>query len=130
VTRALLALLLSVTPVADALAQAAAVDKNRDNCLETVPAGTFWAGTSQLHCLKPDPQRTRKDAFGRCQERRFEVSMRNRCDFMIIANWRFNNGMRLKQQVLGPNQAYTVDCGQLSDQCDGAVIAYGELIPK
>ncbi|MBV8166249.1 MAG: hypothetical protein JO021_05610 [Alphaproteobacteria bacterium] len=126
--RALLALLLSVLPIADAFAQAAAVDKNRENCLETEATGTMWSATSQLHCLKPDPQRTRMDPFGRCQERRFEVTMRNRCDFMIISNWRFNNGMRLKQQVLGPNQIYVVNCGQLSDQCDGSVIAYGETV--
>ena len=126
--RALLALLLSVMPIADALAQAAAVDKNRENCLETEPTGAVWSATSQLHCLKPDPQRTRKDPFGRCQERRFEVTMRNRCDFFITAYWRFNNGMRLKQQFLGPSQSYVVNCGQLSDQCDGGVIAYGEKV--
>ena len=125
--RALLALLLSVMPIADALAQAA-VDQNRENCLETEATGTVWSSTSQLHCLKPDPQRTRKDPFGRCQERRFEVTMRNRCDFFIIAYWRFNNGMRLKQQFLGPSQSYVVNCGQLSDQCDGGVIAYGEKV--
>ncbi len=56
--------------------------------------------------------------------------MRNRCDFFIMADWRFNNGMRLKQQFLGPSQSYIVNCGQLSDQCDGGVIAYGEKIAK
>ena len=126
--RALFALALSVLPVADALAQA--WDRNRENCLETEATGTIWSSTSQLHCLKPDPQRTRRDPFGRCQERRFEVTMRNRCDFHIIANWRFANGMRLKQHFLGPSQSYIVNCGQLSDQCDGAVIAYGEKVSK
>src|SRR4051812_13009222 len=35
VTRALLALLLCATPIADALAQAPAVDENRESCLES-----------------------------------------------------------------------------------------------
>jgi hypothetical protein len=126
--RAVVALLLSLTPIADALAQA--YDSNRENCLETLATGTIWSSTSQLHCLKPDPQRTRRDPYGRCQERRFEVTMRNRCDYFIVANWRFNNGMRLKQQFLGPNQSYIVNCGQLSEQCDGSVIAFGEKVAK
>jgi hypothetical protein len=126
--RAILALALTVLPMADALAQA--WDRNRENCLETEATGTLWSSTSQLHCLKPDPQRTRRDPFGRCQERRFEVTMRNRCAFLVIANWRFNNGMRLQQRLLGPSQSFAVYCGQLSDQCDGSVIAYGEKLNK
>lgn len=125
--RALLAALLGVLPVADARAQAAAVDKNREACLETAVTGSPWSSTSQLHCLKPDPTRTRKDPFGACQERRFEVTLHNRCDVLILVTWRFENGMRARQKALGPNQSYVVECGQLSDQCDGSVRASAEI---
>lgn len=128
--RALLAALLSLMPVADALAEAA-VDRNRENCLEIEPHRfPLWVGTSQLHCLKPDPRHTRRDAFGRCQERRFEVVMHNRCDFLIAVYWRFKNGMRQQQQFLSPTESHTVTCGQLSDQCDGAILAYADKLGR
>lgn len=127
---ALRGVLLSLLSVADALAQTGAVDRNRDNCLETPLPDEQWVSSSQLHCLKPDPNRTRRDPFGRCQERRFEVKMRNRCEFVILVNWRFNNGMRVQQRALGPNQSFIVDCRQLSDQCDGSVIAYADKFPR
>jgi hypothetical protein len=105
-----------------------AVDSNNRDCLETVPTGMTWRGTSQLYCLKPDPMRTRRDAFGRCQERRFEITLKNNCEFLIEVRWRFDNGTPEQHRTLGPDQAITVDCGQLSERCDGSVVATAERV--
>ena len=123
-----LALAVALGLAAAAPARAQAVDREDRACLETVPSGTSWLGTNQLYCLKPDPGRTRRDAFGRCQERRFEVTLKNRCEFSILVRWRFTNGMPAQERALGPHQAFTLDCGQLSERCDGAVIASGEKL--
>ena len=122
--RPLAAALLVLALAAPARAQA--VDRNKRDCLETVPSGTTWRGTSQLYCLKPDPMRTRHDAFGRCQERRFEITLKNSCEFLIDVRWRFDNETAERRLSLAPHHAVTVDCGQLSDRCNGGVIAFGD----
>jgi hypothetical protein len=105
-----------------------AVDANNRACLEILPSGTSWLGASQLYCLKPDPMRTRRDPFGRCQERRFEVTLKNACEYAILVRWRFNTSMAEQRRPLGPNQSFVVDCGQLSDRCDGGVLAFGDKL--
>jgi hypothetical protein len=119
---------LCLAQVTPALSQA--VDRYKEDCLKVEPHGTDWRGASQLHCLKFDPMRTRKDPFGRCQERRFEVDLRNNCDYAVTAFWRFNNGMREQQRLLGPNQSFSVACGQVSDRCEGDVIAHAEKLKR
>ena len=107
-----------------------AVDRYKEDCLKVEAHGTDWRGASQLYCLRFDPMRTRKDPFGRCQERRFEVDLKNNCDYPVTAFWRFNNGMREQQKLLGPNQSFSVACGQVSDRCEGDVIAYAEKLKR
>jgi hypothetical protein len=107
-------------------AGAQALDRDDQPCLETVLSGVTWRGTSQLYCLKPDPSRTRRDAFGHCQERRFEVTLKNKCEFAIDVRWRFDTVMTPQYRTLAPNQSFTADCGQLSDRCGGSVIATAE----
>lgn len=122
----LLLLVALLLPAERAWAQA--VDRNKEDCLKVIPYSTDWRSTSQLHCLRFDPMRTRRDPFGRCQERRFEVELRNACEFPIIAHWRFNNGMREQHKLLGPSQVLHIDCGQVSDRCEGDVIAYADRL--
>jgi hypothetical protein len=116
-----LAALLCVAAAGAASAQA--LDPERRTCLEQVLSGIGWSGTNQLYCLKPDPTRVRLDPFGRCRERRFEVTIKNICEFFVDVRWRFERERAEQRRTLGPNQAFTVDCGQLSDRCDGSVLA-------
>ena len=119
--RHLLAALLVLTPVAASAAEA--VDRENRPCLETVLSGLTWRGTNQLYCLKPDPRRTRRDPFGRCQERHFEVRLKNSCDFLIEVRWRFERDRAQQHRTLGPSQVFTVECAEISDQCDGSIVA-------
>jgi hypothetical protein len=124
VRRIAIGALIAIAHVPMALAQA--VGSDNETCLKVEPQGTAWRGTSQLYCLKFDPMRTRKDPFGRCQERQFEVSLMNNCNFSVVLRWRFNNGTREQERLLGPSEVLSVVCGQISDRCEGDVIAYAE----
>ncbi len=123
-----LSALLVLVPAGPAAAQAR--DSDDRPCLETVMTGVTWRGTSQLYCMKPDPDRTRRDPFGRCQERRFEITLKNNCGFAIEVRWRFENNIMAPQyRTLGPNQSFKADCRQISDHCGGSVKATAEKAP-
>src|SRR5579871_373420 len=85
----ILGVLLALVPSIAAAVEA--VDRENRACLETALSGVTWRGTNQLYCLKPDPRRTRRDPFGRCQERHYEVTLKNSCAFLIEVRWRFEN---------------------------------------
>ncbi len=122
----ILGVLLALVPSIAAAVEA--VDRENRACLETALSGVTWRGTNQLYCLKPDPRRTRRDPFGRCQERHYEVTLKNSCAFLIEVRWRFENETASRYRTLGPHQAFTVECAQISDQCEGSIVAVAEKV--